>query len=67
MAMETEVEVTYKSGRIATGWFTKFDVFAKGSKIYKIEWDCENKCGPIHLGVDNIESVWQTGRVRETQ
>jgi hypothetical protein len=67
MATEFEIKVCYKSGQAILSWFTKFEVFYRDNQLTKVTWACYKGVGPVHLGVDNIESVWQTGRVRETQ
>tara|TARA_R110000782_G_scaffold195391_1_gene284871 strand:- start:250 stop:453 length:204 start_codon:yes stop_codon:yes gene_type:complete len=67
MATEVEIKVCYKSGQTVLGWFTEFEVFYRDKQIAKVTWACAELGGPIHLGVDNIESIWQTGRERETQ
>ena len=52
------IKITYKSGYIHEFWVYSFRV--KLDKSMEYEWVDDNN-RPLHIGVEDIESIWKIG------
>jgi hypothetical protein len=55
-----KIQINYKSGISMTGWFTRFSIVVDEFGDTTYSWETYDPfAGPMAIGPDNIESVWQ--------
>lgn len=58
MIRRHKVQINYQSGRSVVITCRDFTVNRRGSKIASVEWE-NAKPDALHMGIDDIESIWQ--------